>query len=267
MAVHAILAAIVLVWLVPSVGLLITSFRPRADIASSGWWTLNAARLTLENYAEVLGAQGMGAAFWNSTVITVPATLLTVLVAALAAYGFAWGRFRGRNIMFLVVISLLVVPPQILLVPVLRLSNQAGLTRILPGYLARPYRPRLASGRLSAAQFLRRTAGRIGRGRENRWRQRMAGVLAGHAAAVGAGNRVPHHLSIHVDMERLAGGAGVDEQSGHPAHDRARPGAAGNLCWHIMSSAAFISMAVPLAVFFALQRFFITGITAGAVKT
>ena len=160
MAVHAILAAIVLVWLVPSVGLLITSFRPRADIASSGWWTLNAARLTLENYAEVLGARGWAPRLeqYGDHRSGHPADRAGCRSRRLR---IRVGRFRGRNIMFLVVISLLLVPPQILLVPVLRLSNQAGLTRILPGYLARPYRPRLASGRLSAAQFLRGLPGEL----------------------------------------------------------------------------------------------------------
>ena len=269
LAVHAILAAIVLVWLVPSLGLLVTSFRPRADIASSGWWTLNAARLTLENYAEVLGAQGMGAAFWNSTVITVPATLLTVLVAALAAYGFAWGRFRGRNILFLVVISLLVVPPQILLVPVLRLSNQAGLTG---SYLA-IWLVHTGLG-LPLGVFLLRNffAGLPGELVEaakidgaNEW-QVFSRVMLPLSVPGIASLTIFQFMWIWNDL--LVALVLMNNPDTQPMTVKIQA-LLGTYAteWHIMSSAAFISMAVPLAVFFALQRFFITGITAGAVKT
>jgi len=127
--VHLTLALLAVVWLVPSVGLLITSFRPRGAISDSGWWTAFASQnFTLDNYHNVLDAQGMGEAFVNSFIITVPSTLLPLLLASLAAYDFAWIRFRGRDAIFLVIIALLVVPIQTALVPALQFTNRLGLT-------------------------------------------------------------------------------------------------------------------------------------------
>ena len=92
---HLTLALLTIVWLVPSFGLLVTSFRPRSEIAASGWWTMSPVEFTIQNYSQVLAAQGMGQAFWNSFLITLPATSLTVALGALAAYGFAWGGSRA----------------------------------------------------------------------------------------------------------------------------------------------------------------------------
>src|SRR5439155_12181606 len=109
-ALHLTLLLITLIWLVPTVGLAITSFRPRPDISSSGWWTvLQTASLTLKNYEEVINAAGMGHAFLNSLYITIPATILPVLIASLAAFGFAWIPFPGRDWIFLCVVALLFV--------------------------------------------------------------------------------------------------------------------------------------------------------------
>ena len=110
---HLSLVILTLIWLVPTVGLLITSLRPKGDILGSGWWTILAhPDLTLANYTNVIVSKGMGQAFFNSIAITVPATVLPVLLAALAAFAFAWIPFPGRDALFLGVIALLVIPIQ-----------------------------------------------------------------------------------------------------------------------------------------------------------
>ena len=120
---HLVLIGLVLVWSVPTLALLVSSFRSPAEIASDGWW--NAFRwpldFTTENYEEVLSRRGMGRAFINSLLITIPSTIIPIFVAATAAYAFSWMRFPGRNTLFLIVVGLLVVPLQMTLIPVLRL--------------------------------------------------------------------------------------------------------------------------------------------------
>jgi len=129
------------VWTIPTVGLLVSSFRPADDVTSTGWWTVfqhpAEAHLTLDNYRIVLGTASnnpalrkriqrgagdinLGQAVLNSLTVTIPATLIPILIAAFAAYGFAWIRFPGRKPLFIAVIALLVVPLQIALIPILK---------------------------------------------------------------------------------------------------------------------------------------------------
>ena len=96
-AIHIALVGLGIIWLIPSIGLFITSWRPPADIAASGWWTsLFRPEYTIGNYHQVLTAQGFGRSFVNSLLITVPSTVFPIMLAALAGYAFAWLRFRGR---------------------------------------------------------------------------------------------------------------------------------------------------------------------------
>ena len=120
------LVVVALLWLVPTVGLLVASFRSAGDNGATGWWTaiLHPAQLTLSSYGNVLSDPDMIQSFWNTALITVPASVLVVMVAAAAAYAFAWIRFRGRDWLFLVVVGLLVVPLQIALIPVAKLFGE-----------------------------------------------------------------------------------------------------------------------------------------------
>jgi len=140
---HAFLIGIAILWLIPSLGLLISSFRPRQDILHSGWWTVIyhplGTRFTLDNYKKVLFEEGIGRAFLNSFIITVPATLLCLTVAALAAYALAWMEFRGRRVLLAIIVGLIVVP-----LP-LSLSPRLGLDRPLPRHGA-GRRPRAEKG-------------------------------------------------------------------------------------------------------------------------
>jgi len=123
MPLHLAVIGLAALWSIPTIALLISSFRDPTAIAASGWW--NAVKepfdFTVDNYSRVLEQRGMARAFFNSVIISVPVTIFVILVAALAAYAFAWMRFPGRNMLFLVMVALLVVPLQMTLIPVLRL--------------------------------------------------------------------------------------------------------------------------------------------------
>src|SRR5438132_4971975 len=106
-----------MVWLVPTIGLFVTSFRPRSDIQATGWWDIVQLHLTLDNYRQVLEAQGMLQAFVNTVFIAVPSTLLPLAIFALAAYAFSWIRFPMRDTLFLIVIAFLLVPVQVAFIP------------------------------------------------------------------------------------------------------------------------------------------------------
>ena len=117
-----------ILWLVPTFGLLVNSFRPRDAQRNSGWWTREpdslGVRFTIENYETVLAAEttnSLGASLLNSAAIAVPATIIPIAVAAFAAYGFAWIDFKGRRLVFITVVSLLAIPLQVALIPLLRM--------------------------------------------------------------------------------------------------------------------------------------------------
>ncbi len=117
------------IWLLPTIGMLVNSFRPAADVSRTGWWTALSptAQFTVENYAHVLAQNGLGQAFVNSLFITIPATIIPIAVASFAAYAFSWMTFPGRDVLFIVVVGLLVIPLQTTFVPILRLFRDLGI--------------------------------------------------------------------------------------------------------------------------------------------
>ena len=131
--IYLVLIVISMVWTFPSAGLLVSSFRSRLAINSSGWWTLFrhpfefAQQFTLDNYLTVLTRAGMGDAFLNSLTVAIPATVIPLLMASFAAYGFAWLDFFGRKILFALIVSLLVLPVQMALIPVLQVYTSWGV--------------------------------------------------------------------------------------------------------------------------------------------
>ena len=127
-------AVVVLIWLIPTAGVLVTSFRPEALADSTGWWTalahpFRAGEWTLENYRTVLDSGGFKNAFLNSLAVTIPSTVIPVTIAAFAAYAFSWMEFRGRYVMFVLVVGLMVVPLQMALIPILQALHGRRIPR------------------------------------------------------------------------------------------------------------------------------------------
>jgi len=266
---HVTLILLALFWMTPTFGLLITSFRPIQEISQSGWWNAltDPRQLTLEPYRNILQNEGLVQALLNTLYITVPTTLGVVLVAALAAYAFAWIDFRGREITFLVVIALLVVPLQMALIPMARLFGDLKLF----GTIWAAILFHIAFG-LPFAIFLLRNffiglphelleAARIDGASEWQIFSRIVLPLGMPAIAALAifqflwtwndllvgliftgGDNIPITVFIR-DLLRQFGG---------------------NL--DIIAPGAFLSMIVPLVVFFAFQRYFVQGLLAGSVK-
>lgn len=268
-SVHVALFGIAVVWLAPSVGLFITSFRPRADIAATGWWEIvQTRRLTMDNYYTVLTAQQMGSSFINSLFITVPATLLPLAIGALAAFAFSWVQFRFRDTFFLVLVGLMVVPIQMALVPNLRLFNALGVTQSYVGiwvahttfglplaiFLLRNFFISLPKDLIEAARIDGASSLHIF------WR-----IVIPLSVPALASFGIFQFLWVWNDL--LNALIFVQNPSLLPMTVRIiQTQSAYGAEWHLLSAAAFVLMAVPLAVFFALQRYFVTGLLAGAVK-
>jgi alpha-glucoside transport system permease protein len=268
---HLTLAIIMIVWLIPTIGLFINSFRPSAAVSSSGWWTAIAPpyEFTFQNYEEVLGRQGLDRAFVNSLFISIPATVIVLAVAAFAAYAFAWMDFPGRNVLFIVFVGLLVVPLQVTLVPILRLFAQTGIA----GTFLAVWLAHTGYGLPFAVYLLRNYMGGLPR------------EVFESASIDGAGPATSFfRLALPMSVPVLASlvifqflwvwndllvalvyiGAQPDKLPLTVLVASLVNSLGGQ--WHLLTAAAFVMMALPLLVFFALQRYFVRGITGGSVK-
>lgn len=271
---HLVIIAICLIWMLPSLGLLVSSFRPAVDVTSTGWWAIfrspvQFTRLTVANYVDVITKQGMGRSFLNSLVITVPATIIPILAAAFAAYAFAWMEFRGRDVLFIIVVALLVVPLQMTLIPILRIYNRLGLSGTFFGI----WMAHTGYGLPFAIYLLRNYFGGLPR-------DLFESAYIDGASRLKAFFRIALPLSVPaiaaiaifqflwvwndllVALIYLGGTEDVapmtlqvSNLAGYLGQD-----------WHLLTAAAFVSMAIPLFVFFSLQRYFVRGILAGSVK-
>jgi len=271
---------IALLWTIPTVGLLITSFRHPDDIQTSGWWTVfqhpfELSQYTIQNYQQVILADGMGEAFLNSLLVTIPAVVIPITIAAFAAYAFAWLEFPGRSFFFVVVVGLMVVPLQMALIPLLSLyvdiNDLIGIKLngeflgvwlahtgfglplaifLLFGYMSTLPAEIMESAYVDGASplttFIRLVL------------PLSVPVIASFAifqflwvwndllvALVFLGTN-PEKTVVTARLSALVGERGQD--------------------WHVLTSGAFLTMILPLIVFFALQRYFVRGLTAGSVK-
>jgi alpha-glucoside transport system permease protein len=268
---HVALVGIALVWLVPTVGLAITSFRPRPDIASSGWWTaLTHWNWTLHNYGAVIHSTGMGHAWVNSMIITVPATLLPLTLGALAAFGFAWVPFPFRDTIFLAIVALMIVPIQTSLVPLLKLFRDWGH---LNNHYYGIWLAHTAFG-LPLSIFLLRNffitlpkdlieAARMDGASNLAVFRRVVVPLSVPALASFA---IFQFLWVWNDL--LMALIFVSKPAMQPMTVRI-PYLLSTYGqeYHLLSAAAFLLMIVPLIVFFSLQRYFVQGLLAGSVKS
>jgi alpha-glucoside transport system permease protein len=268
---HIALVAIAVIWLVPTVGLAITSFRTPDNINSSGWWhAFGQWNWTLHNYGSVIHATGMGHAWVNSLIITVPATLAPLTFGALAAFAFAWVPFPFRDTIFLMIVALMIVPIQTSLVPLLKLFRDHG--HLNNGYWGIWF-AHTAFGLPLAIFLLRNFFITLPRDLIEAARMDGASNLAIFRRIV-IPLSVPALASFGIFQflwvwnDLLMALIFVSDPAKQPMTVRipyllSTYGTEYNL----LSAAAFLLMIVPLIVFFALQRYFVQGLLAGSVKT
>ena len=262
-------------WSLPSMGLLVSSLRSGEVVLKTGWWTAlfnpfsEAAAWTLANYQTVLTADGMANAFLNSLIVTIPATVVPITLAAFAAYAFAWIRFPGRTLLFLVVVGLLVMPLQMSLIPIVKMYAGLGLNGTFLGvWLAH------AAFGLPLAVFLLynfvsqlpkdlfETASIDG---ASHFQVFTRIVLPLSLPALGA-FAIFQFLWVWNDLlvALVFLGPSPDLQV-MPQRLQLMIGTRGE-AWHLLTAGAFVTMVLPLAVFLLLQRTFVRGILAGSVK-
>ncbi|MEV5344745.1 carbohydrate ABC transporter permease [Streptomyces achromogenes] len=267
--VRVVLIVVGLFWLVPTIGLLVSSLRSPQDMSGSGWWTVftEPSQLTVDSYRKLLENPDITGSLVNTVLITVPATVLVVVIGALAGYAFAWMEFPGRDWWFLGVVSLLVVPVQVALIPIAELFGKIGLfgsilgvilfhtgfglpfaVFLLRNFFAEIPRELLEAARLDGAGELRLFA-------------RVVMPLGGPAiASLG----IFQFLWVWNDMLVALVFTKSGTQPITVALQTQVRQFGNNI--DVLAPGAFLSMVIPLAVFFAFQRQFVTGVMAGAVK-
>jgi alpha-glucoside transport system permease protein len=272
-----VLTVLATIWLIPTVGLLITSMRERTEAQVTGWWDviLNplSQRWELGSYASVLSESDLGRSFISSLAVTIPATILPLLFAAYAAFGFTFLVFKGREFFFALIIGLLVVPLQGALVPVLKMfisfTEKTGIE--ISGQYAAAWFVHSAFAMPLAIYILRNYMATIPM------------PLIEAARMDGASNfTIFWRLVLPVSVPALASFAIFqflwvwnDYLIAFVFIGNERPVLTYTLLsllgtygegWQQVAAGSFISLAIPLLVFFTLQRFFVRGLTAGAVK-
>jgi alpha-glucoside transport system permease protein len=270
---YVALGLVVLLWVLPTVGIILTSFRSRDDAASGGWWELllkpaGFGDLTFENYQRAIQGTNLGEGFINSLAIALPATFIPILVAAFAAYAFTFMKFPGRDVLFVIIVGMLVVPNFVSFVPMLKIYRDLGMGGTFPAvwlfhvgfgmalaiFMIRNYMATLPGTIIESAKidgashfqtFFRLVL------------PMSVPVLASFAifqflwvwndllvalVFLGPGDRAPMTVSI----SQLLGQQGQNQE--------------------LVTASGMFSMIVPIIVFLSLQRFFVRGLTAGAVK-
>jgi alpha-glucoside transport system permease protein len=283
----ATIAAVIIavIWTIPTFGLLVTSFRQPADINTSGWWTFFAKPdLTISNYVNTLNFNDtltVGQSFVNSLVIVIPATLIPISLALLAAYAFAWVDFRFKNLLFVLVFSLQVVPIQVALVPLLSLFSNGvtiGGWAVFPGLnlnsadgsfariwiahtiFALPLAIFLLHNFIAALPVDIMEAAKIDGASHGQIFFRIVLPLARPAIASFA---ILQFLWVWNDLLVATIFAGNNPPITKLLVDLA--GTYGQQ-WYLLSAGTFLAIIAPLVVFFSLQRYFVRGLLAGATK-
>ncbi len=264
---------IVILWIVPTLGVLISSFRPAALVNANGWWTVftnwSSNEWTFENYSNVLSAEGFGNAFLNSLAVTIPSTVIPITIAAFAAYAFAWMDFPGRQWLFVTIVALLVIPLQMALIPLLKLYTTIDLNGTFPAiwlahtgfglplaiYLLRNYIGSLPSSMMESARIDGATHFEI-----------FTKLVVPLSVPVLASFAIFQFLWVWNDLlVALTFLGGNPDVRVVTLALRDLNGSRGSQ-WHLLTAGAFVTMALPLAVFLSLQRYFVRGLTAGSVK-
>lgn len=279
-----ILGIVAVLWMVPAIGLFITSFRSTTDAQSTGWWVALIhpfqSAWTFSNYTNAFtGAGGagtgtsLGSEFLNSIAVAVPATVLPIMFAAFAAYAFTFLEFRGKELYFAVIVGLLVVPVQIALIPVLQVyktvtqATGIQITGTYPAawivhsafalplciFILRNYMSTLPNALIEAARVDGASHFQIF------WRLVMPMSVPALASFA-----IFQFLWVWNDFLVayifLGNGSPVLQQGLLSLLGQYGQG------WNLVAAGAFIVLVVPLVVFLSLQRFFVRGLTAGSVK-
>ncbi|MEX0749934.1 MAG: carbohydrate ABC transporter permease [Dehalococcoidia bacterium] len=279
---HIIILLIMVLWSIPTIALLVSSFRDPTAIASSGWWTsIKDWDFTLDNYDSVLNSRGMARAFFNSLIITVPSTVLVILVASAAAYAFAWMNFPARNVLFLAIVAMLVVPLQMTLIPVLRLYTHVTIDGEVPiiggrwfgtNSYAGLWLAHTAYGLPFAVFLLRNFFGALPRDLfESAYLDGASDFMVFRRIVLPLSMPAIAALAIFqflwVWNDLLIALIFLGDPSLFPMTVQIQSLVSSfGSNYQVLTAAAFVSMALPLVVFFALQRYFVQGVLAGAVK-
>ncbi|MEU3886413.1 carbohydrate ABC transporter permease [Streptomyces sp. NPDC029041] len=258
-----------LFWLVPTIGLLLSSLRTPEDIAASGWWKVftEPSQITFDSYAKLLENEDITSSLVNTVWITVPATLLVVIIGSLAGYAFAWMEFPGRDWWFLGVVGLLVVPVQVALIPIAELFGSIGIFGSVLGvvlfhvgfglpfavFLLRNFFAEIPKELLEAARL-------DGAGELRLFFRVVMPLGAPAIAALG----IFQFLWVWNDLLVALIFSDSGSQPITVALQTQVRQFGNNI--DVLAPGAFISMVIPLAVFFAFQRQFVSGVMAGAVK-
>ena len=268
-ALRIFLVVVGLLWLIPTFGLLVESFRNPAQYANGGWWQaiVHPAQLTVTNYVELLQNSTMVSSFFNTIYITIPATILVVLVGSAAGYAFAWMQFPGRDALFLVVVGLLVIPIQIALIPVVKLYGLLGISGTILSvilfhvgfglpfaiFLLRNYFAGIPRDLMEAARMDGASEGRI-----------FFRVILPLGMPAIASLGIFQFLWVWNDL--LVALVFSDSSSQPLTVALAGQTRQFGSSIDILAPGAFLSLVVPLIVFLAFQRFFVQGVMAGSVK-
>ena len=261
---------ICLVWLLPTIGTFVTSFRSVDDSNNSGWWTVlgGLGNLTFDNYKEAWTGAHFNTAYVNSFAIALPATFIPILIAAFAAYAFTFMEFKGRDVLFLTIVAMLVVPNYVAIVPMLKIYAYFGMNGTFPAvwlahigfgmslaiYILRNYMATLPKTIIESAKI----------DGASHFQTFYKLVLPMSVPAL-ASFAIFQFLWVWNDllMALVFVGPGENEPVTIAlTHLRGQLGQG----WNLTTAGGFLSMLVPIAVFLALQRFFVRGMTAGAVK-
>lgn len=265
--VNVVLILVALIWLTPTVGLFLISLRSNADNSSSGWWTVftDPIQLTFENYASLLSNTTILSSFGNTVLIVVPTTLLVVIIGSMAGYAFAWIDFPGRDWMLIGTIVLLAVPLQIALIPIATLFGKIGIFGSILGVVIFHTAYGLPFAIFLMRNFFRQIplevmeAARLDGASE--WRIFLRVILPLGLPAIASlaiyqflwtwndllvalifSNSSTQPITVALQSEMRQFGSNID----------------------VLSSGAFLSMIVPLIVFFAFQRYFVSALLAGS---
>jgi len=271
----ASLAAVVLavVWTVPTLGLFISSFRPAEDINKSGWWTVfTNPNFTLENYQTVLSSDSSSSLapyIINSIVITIPAVLIPLLIASLAAYGFAWMDFKFKNVLFVAVFALQIVPIQVTLIPLLTIYADINIAGTFWAIWLSHTMFALPLAVFLLHNFMKEIPGELieaarvdGAGHVTIFFRLMLPILKPALAAFG----IFQFLWVWNDLLVALTFAGSSQKVAPLTVALYNLTGQRGTQWYLLTAGAFVSIIVPVIVFLSLQRYFVRGLLAGSVK-